>query len=1829
MREDAESTIARKQEQDNGAQLTRAWIGDVGREIVKSEMRDQPDGACQTFALEQFDNDDLFAILRALLDDPELRADIDFVIPDRFRGEAPDLEVRWFPGDAGSVRNEQAAEGKRAILTVIGDDKTPADTLRLVGKINKDSFFESGAEDLWLLRFMKGDSSEPQQQISVEEESRLCLKAAISGFIKSGPSSLDLAATYLRKVRADMVNGDTFTKAFGVALPTLNLPRDEDFFSALKKPTASGWEQAFRKLYRERGEIIRGSYAGQFLESDVLRGKLESMKDFFEKRPELLAPFSAAAENPSGPAIRELLFLDWEQDGVGVFLTTKPKKERKKLSEATREVLKRNLPSSTKEELRRKDEYEEYLDELGKREDSSKKLAPTAADDAFYQKIWPYVRDDASLTTRWDKFLNPREIECTDFAAGLLHAVNSLFSPDTPNDGGIGRSRRIRIAFQAKQPSAYTGKLSPSMMQYFNIVYRDIRGLLGDSAVWWTNFGKADAPDPLLDWNGWVSAVSLDVAKAKRSEGSWQLKFVISEIDEKEDPIPERKVVLTWKFADGSLPCRLHDFMSKLLPESGTSGRSKRSPRKVEQIVQLTTRPANDIGKTGVFREVTLEDIDGLSKGNPDIVDIHKIISEAIQKRPGELTADFCDAYKAFADVYRSSVQELVTKGFDFTNASAVLDAYERLLRRAAELPESERNRTSVIGPLLSVGMLRALVGSTTLEIIPPWHPMRMFEIARQHLEVASAVRHILAGNRNLRIGREFPVMLADEAESPKMPPMAASLDDSLCSGGIEVFPKEHCHWFTLCAGMKNDSMSPVRSDSASANRAVTELSEALASYKQVEDMPGADAKLLVIEASSANPDPMLRRQLKGELNEGRNIELTLQNEERDVAARIFNSLSGMMSNDAEASPTPLAQFRTAVSRESLKTLLVSGRLDGNDRVRPYHLALIDMIGTKRADFKWTPVSWAQVRDAKRAKPGMVDCRKFEFSEETLSQVLLVNPEFTGCDEIFLRHVFRVCRKTKASEAYVGNIHLPVKEIRTDQSSTNKLGQMLLTAHELADWVVTCDNMLTKRQISHGQKLIIRCKRATATSHSAIISSSSSADSLQDMLRIRLRQLGATGIRPDAYTVCQRLNEEALTVSGYVGLRAAKRMEPAGELIGLCLSKTIVSDMFAEECRRLNEDPHFLAFLMLDDYASWFGGKESGDQSIADIIALGYARRPSGEGVLHLIITESKYCKSLDEQKRSRAQLARTLAALAGSLVAKDGGPEESLSVRVWLNRFAEMILDADLTGLKVDTETFYQDLNEIRSCEVEITLNGYSHYFAFDELGSAELRQYPDGNLTYHQQVFGREEILTLLENLTVRQSTARTVYAYGSEAEAAYRFQPITLMKPADIIDSKECPSRTSCEAERPAATSREALTERNLDWNEGVSDSPAQADRPTSVVADHTGTVPAREYGPRTTAIIERNAKPVLYSKERLAWCDRQAAQLRFGLNDNNISVKEIKHIPTPNGCLVVLEGNRNLGVNLINSLKEQLLMTRRIRIGFSEAASGEFRVFVESPERETVSMWNMWKERKARRNKDGTNTSLAIALKEADGTILYLDPMSSENDPHTLIAGSTGSGKSVLVQTLLADIAATNPPELSKIYIIDTKNGVDYAPFRKLPHLAAPVIDDLGEAVRVFDQIVAEMNRRYELFAQSESENLKDYNCTHQDSKLPIIWVFHDELAEAMSDKDYCKEVTPRLKMLATKARAAGIFLFFIAQRPDKDAVPMQVRDNLGNRLALKLKTEASSKIALDRTGAECLLGKGHLAARIGNDVIYAQCPFLGKEELKEVVAAIIQDCDSRA
>ena len=322
-------------------------------------------------------------------------------------------------------------------------------------------------------------------------------------------------------------------------------------------------------------------------------------------------------------------------------------------------------------------------------------------------------------------------------------------------------------------------------------------------------------------------------------------------------------------------------------------------------------------------------------------------------------------------------------------------------------------------------------------------------------------------------------------------------------------------------------------------------------------------------------------------------------------------------------------------------------------------------------------------------------------------------------------------------------------------------------------------------------------------------------------------------------------------------------------------------------------------------------------------------------------------------------------------------------------------------------------------------------------------------------------------------------------------------------------------------------------------------------------------------------------------------------------------------TPNAALLKFQGSANLTVEQVLRRRSEFLTTHKLNVISVRAEPGMVVIAVARPHRRILHLPEVWKGW----NPDCSrgNHALLIAVKEEDSSLLFLSPKT--NAPHSLIAGSTGSGKSVLMQNIILAIACTNTPAQARIVLIDPKMGVDYFAFEGLPHLQDGIIDDQDRAIQSLNDLVAEMNRRYLVLRENRVSSIFDLNAKpNRTETLPFLWVIHDEFAEWMLTEEYAHAVSDIVGRLGVKARAAGISLVFAAQRPDARVMPMQLRANLGNRLVLRVDGEGTSEIALNEKGAERLLGKGHLAARLEgeSEIVFGQVPFVDSDFLSQVV-----------
>ncbi len=563
-------------------------------------------------------------------------------------------------------------------------------------------------------------------------------------------------------------------------------------------------------------------------------------------------------------------------------------------------------------------------------------------------------------------------------------------------------------------------------------------------------------------------------------------------------------------------------------------------------------------------------------------------------------------------------------------------------------------------------------------------------------------------------------------------------------------------------------------------------------------------------------------------------------------------------------------------------------------------------------------------------------------------------------------------------------------------------------------------------------------------------------------------------------------------------------------------------------------------------------------------------------------------------------------------------GAPERLDRDLWLARLSDLILDG--VQFPASARINLADWRRaVREGACEIAVRGYSHVFVWgpdDPCDCSSFAPVADLDGAY-QEVFGRPELRELVrcyfedrDPLPVRRGIAQQDV-----------WTEIEYQRPTD---------RTRIKA--PRLHKPEADDEPPPD-DGGPGDTPAppptpvgsggDAKKPPARIEEHArGSEKAQWAYPGIAGVVS-NAQPGTESNDDTEWLRSVETKAKHALQQFQLQAKVVSSVLTPNCALIKFAGSSNLTVEQVSRKRSELLTTYGLNVVAIRPEPGLVSLSIERPKRRVIltpELWARWQPANG-----WGNRSLLIGVREDDGELLFLSPGKS-HATHTLIAGSTGSGKSVLMQNIILDIAATNTPAQARIALIDPKQGVDYFAFENLPHLDGTLVVEPAEAVAKLERLVAEMDARYGKFRTARCPNLDEFNkrCGEPD-RLPVIWVIHDEFAEWMMVDDYKDAVTNIVGRLGVKARAAGIHLVFAAQRPDANVMPMQLRSNLGNRLILKVDSAGTSEIALGESGAEFLLGHGHLLAKLEGTpgVCFAQVPLAEEGFIDDIVGVMGQ------
>ncbi|MFJ8237163.1 DNA translocase FtsK [Ureibacillus sp. NPDC094379] len=419
---------------------------------------------------------------------------------------------------------------------------------------------------------------------------------------------------------------------------------------------------------------------------------------------------------------------------------------------------------------------------------------------------------------------------------------------------------------------------------------------------------------------------------------------------------------------------------------------------------------------------------------------------------------------------------------------------------------------------------------------------------------------------------------------------------------------------------------------------------------------------------------------------------------------------------------------------------------------------------------------------------------------------------------------------------------------------------------------------------------------------------------------------------------------------------------------------------------------------------------------------------------------------------------------------------------------------------------------------------------------------------------------------------------------------------------------------EVTKPSIVNTLNLTEENLKETEEVEDSPVLIEEEQVVKA------PTKVYVKPT---IDYLSPPEEKTQDR-EWMESQADILVEALSHFQVTAQIESIMQGPAVTQFEITVGHGTKVSKIRNLADDLklaLAAKDIRI--QAPIPGKSSIGIEIPNRisRAVRLSEVTTSESFQQSESPLEAALGLDLTGKPVTI------DLRKMPHGLIAGATGSGKSVCINSILVSLLYKADPRELKLMLIDPKM-VELAPFNHIPHLVSPVITDVKAATAALKWAVEEMENRYQLFAHAGARDLPRYNKLAEangeyNKKLPYILIVIDELADLMMMSP--ADVEEAIARIAQKARACGIHLILATQRPSVDVITGLIKSNIPTRIAFAVSSQIDSRTILDAQGAERLLGRGDMLY-LGNGMsapTRLQGTFVTDDEIEEVIEHVRQ------
>jgi hypothetical protein len=719
--------------------------------------------------------------------------------------------------------------------------------------------------------------------------------------------------------------------------------------------------------------------------------------------------------------------------------------------------------------------------------------------------------------------------------------------------------------------------------------------------------------------------------------------------------------------------------------------------------------------------------------------------------------------------------------------------------------------------------------------------------------------------------------------------------------------------------------------------------------------------------------------------------------------------------------------------------------------------------------------------------------------------------------------------------------------------------------HRVAHWVVTLDSFIGREQIdalrNRPDVILVKPNVGKNESYTLIVSSQTGRQFVVQRLRRRLEQIGVVTPQ-DSEGTAKRIYEVGRNVAPGAVLRSLGIGTTVNEVVGLVATRFVIDQQFPVP----QQGTGLVTWISFDEHHRWFG---RGHKTRADLGRFVLTVQDDGAVRLDVLVAESKFRQTFDVGS-AEEQLNRTTDLCKDAF--RSGG-EARHDRPFWLDELAAAIAQTSGSALAaadlpartlIGNDDHHQVeakvLDALRSEEVQLgQVTGVAVAISAEDDQSAPAV----GHLGKHVLVrLNKHELLNLIGALRANQDPLKADPLVVSD----------DLGRPVELPEAIGVPPSTGISVELPTPdvptasvavvkAIAPAIVPRQLDVRP-----PSAEVAPVSLAARRDG-LHEEELRLRYNKVVN------VFTRHKVA-----VAAPEIGKWQEGPGFYIFRFIPEP-----------GVTVDKLTNRRDEIFLALGLPSGFSiRTRSDRGSVVFEIPkiddEKYGVDAKALWQ-----RCPTDPGSLIAPLGTDIEGNPVTID-LSSADSPHLLVAGTTGSGKSVALDTILKGLIRYDESTL-RLRLVDPK-GTELVDFEEDPHLDGMIGMDAADAIDILEVSVKEMDARYKEMKEIRTRKLVEYNTkVEKADRKPWIVIVLDEYADLTSDPEEKKQIEALLKRLTQKARAAGIHVIAATQRPSADVISTTIRSNFPAQLALRVKTATDSRIILDETGAEALAGQG--------------------------------------